>query len=241
MHHKAISKSEWNRKIAINRWNNISKKINQDILKKEEIEDYKRLKAKLLGFLAGDGGVYIRVDKNKDIHHSILFCPDDESMLNHFVDAFIRFYNKKPTIRNHGNYFRVRAASKPICLDLLKTAKFGTHEWRVPNDYLTSNILKIEWLRAFFDCEGYVGKKQIQLQSVNKQGLTDICNLLNKFSIHSKIYQYERKNPNWNTNYILCILRKESIRKFYNIIGFNHSEKLRKINQLIFASVPESG
>jgi len=31
-----------------------------------------------------------------------------------------------------------------------------------------------EWLRAYFDCEGYVGKNVIHIQSVNKKGIEKI-------------------------------------------------------------------
>lgn len=238
---KTISNSERNRKVAINRWKNVRQKLYSEIALKEKSIDFRVLKAKLLGFLAGDGCVLIRQDCNGNMHHSIDFYPDDKLMLKHYIDAFNSFYNKMPTIREEDKYFRVRVSSKPICLDLLRTTMLGTHDWRIPYKYLNLDILKIEWLRAFFDCEAYVGKNYVRIQSVNKKGIDDIHILLRKFDIESRLYIYERKNKNWNTNYILSIGRKDSIKKFYKTIGFNHSRKLEKIKTLVSASVSESG
>lgn len=241
MNQKTISRDEWNKKVASNRWKNVIKKKLDSINKKDKKSKYKRLKAKLLGFLAGDGGVYIRIDGNNTTHHDILFCPDHESILNSFIEAFEEFYEKKPFIQNMGNYYRVRVTSKPICLDLTKIARFGTLTWRVPFKYLNSDILKIEWLKSFFDSEGSMCRGQIQIQSVNKEGIYEVKDLLEKFNIESKIYKYERKNKNWNTNYILCIMKKDSRKKFLNKIGFNHIPKLKKLKAQFKANVPETG
>ena len=74
-----------------------------------------------------------------------------------------------------------------------------------------------------------MGKKCIQIQSVNEKGLLSMQKLLGEFDIKSNFYTYQRKNKNWNTNYLLFILRKESIYKFFKNIGFNHPVKQEKI------------
>ena len=205
-------------------------------------KDYKILKSKLFGFLAGDGSVLIRKEKKSKVttHHDIAFYPDHDSLIDVFIHAFTYLYMKKPTIKYRGNHYSLRVSSKQVCLDLLKNAKFGTHTWEVPLDFLDSIECKKEWLRAFFDCESYVGKRQIQLQSVNKKGIFQVKNLLEEFGIESKIYKYERKNKNWSTNYILCIGKKDSRKQFLNKVGFNHRSKLGKLEKQ-FASVTESG
>lgn len=88
-----------------------------------------------------------------------------------------------------------------------------------------------EWLRAYFDCEGYVGKNVIHIQSVNKKGIEKIHELLKEFNIESKIYKYQRKNKNWNTNYLLYILKKESRLNYLKEIGFNHLIKFQKLSK----------
>ena len=98
---------------------------------------------------------------------------------------------------------------------------------------LKTKTLKREWLRAFFDCEAYVGKRVIQLQSVNNRGINQIKDLLNEFKIESKIYGYERKHEKWNKNYILCVMKKASRERFLKEIGFTHARKLEKLRDYL--------
>jgi len=125
----------------------------------------------------------------------------------------------------------LRTKHKPACLNLLNITKFGTHEWRVPFSLLSSKKLQSFWLKAFFTAEGsvHLKGKYIQLQSVNKIGIEDVQNLLKNFNIKSRIYTYQRKNPNWNTNYILQINRKNTII-FNKYIGFYSIEKQQKLD-----------
>ena len=220
--------SKLGKKGARIRWNKIEQNINQNIALMKK-ETYTNLKSRLLGYLAGDGGAYIRKDKKGFMRYEIQFCPDHKSMIIAFAEAFRLLYLKEPRIRILNNFFRVRGDSKIACLDLLKEGKLNTKEWRIPFKFLSTKKSKTEWLRAFFDCESYVGQRVIQIQSVNENGLKDVQIILNKFQIESNIYTYKRKNKNWNTNYILCIGKKESRKNFLNKIGFNHEVKLKKL------------
>ncbi len=119
---------------------------------------------------------------------------------------------------------------------MIKIAEFGSLNWQFPNQF-KSREEKIEWIRAIFDCESYVGPKNIQLQSVSEKGINSIKELLEEFGVNSKIYRYKRKKKKQNTNYLLFISRKENIRKYLKLIGFNHPKKLKKLK--ILAGVPE--
>ena len=204
--------SERNRKVVIIRWKKEEQKLNLHLKRISDSKTYKIFKSRLFGFLAGDGSVCIRKERKKkySVHHDISFYPDHPSMIDSFIEAFIYLYLRKPTIRYRGNHYSVRISSKPICLDLLRDSNFGIHKWQVPLNFLDLQESKIEWLRAFFDCEGSILKRQIQVQSVNKKGLLQVKDLLGTLGIESKIYKYKRKNKNWNINYILCIMKKDS-------------------------------
>ena len=152
-------------------------------------------------------------------------------MIGPFVEAISYLYLKKPTITPKKNFYSVRISSKSACMNLLNTTKLGIHKWEVPFEFLTIKKYKIEWLRSFFDCEAYVSDKHIRVQSVNKEGLLNVQKLLLNLCIESKMYVYERKNKNWNTNYILSIHKKEDRRKFLDEIGFNHEVKLNRLKQ----------
>ncbi len=226
-------------KIIIKRWKKVEEKHKNHINKILISKKYKLFKSRLLGFLSGDGSVYITNKKNnKHVNNNISFYPDHKSMINPFIEAFEYLYIKKPTIKKLHNYYSVRISSKFASLDLTELSNLKTHTWEVPFSFLDSEETKVEWLRAFFDCEASILQRKIQLQSVNIKGLSQIKTLLENFGIESRIYKYERENKNWNTNYILCIMKKESRKNFLDKIGFNHTLKLNKLKKQIYAGVP---
>ncbi|MBS3150195.1 hypothetical protein J4425_00085 [Candidatus Woesearchaeota archaeon] len=87
-------------------------------------------------------------------------------MVESFNDAFYYLYLKKPTIINKCKLYNVRASSKVACLDLLSSCNLGTLNWGIPFDFLDSDELKVEWIRAFFDCECSVLRNQIQVRKL---------------------------------------------------------------------------
>lgn len=210
--------------------------LKMNINNKMKLKDTFYLLSKLSGFIMGDGYLEIREEKNWR-HYEIRFYPDDLFLANLFCDTFYRLYEKKPSITSLGNYYCVRVTSKFACEHLTKFASYKTLKWRAPKKFLIDRTAKIEFVRALFDCEGYVGAKNIQFQSVNKKGINDLAQILLELGVISKIYSYKRSNPNWNINYILIIPRKENIKRYLEIIGFNHSSKKNKLNLL--AGVPE--
>jgi len=219
--------SERNKANIMSRW----EKIHSEERKNINI-DYLVL-SRLCGFLAGDGSLIIGEEKNrKAMRYSVRFYPDTLELANLFVDSFEKVYGKVPRVKKLKNYFRVSITSKVAALHLKDIASFGTMNWNIPSFILDSGEHIVEFVRAFYDCEGYVGKNRIDVQSVNKEGLLSVKNLLNELRIDSKFYTYERKNPNWNTNYILVISRKENIINFARLIGFNHSVKRMKLNKI---------
>lgn len=200
------------------------------------------LKARIFGYLAADG--YVSVVKNKKGNsYEVNFYPDDYATLVAFVQAFRAVYKKEPLVyRFKGkNVFYVRCRNKEICNDLLSISKFKSLEWNFPFKVFNNLKSKKEWLRAFFDSEGYVARKYIQVQSVNKKGLTSVQKLLKEFGIESKMYVYKRKEKSWNTNYLLNINRMDMRIKFFKKIGFNHTLKRKKLQELINAGMAESG
>ena len=194
---------------------------------------YRRLLlVRLIGFLQGDGCI---VKKKNLLTHEFGFDTDHVALAHLFVDTFASLYGRKPHIHNLGNYFRVRITHKVASEELLALGKFKTMEWEIPS---LCNVTErfVEWLRAYFDCEAYVSKKTIVVNSVNKKGLNQVKNALNSLGIISRWYEYQRKQINWNRNYILHIGRRQDRQTFLNRVGFNHPIKQRKLEQQ-FAAV----
>lgn len=222
-----------NREVALKRWKTVFDKELVQI--KARSAKYPDLKARIVGYLMGDGSVTVRKEKEGTIHHSISFFPDDYSMLKSFMHAFKMIYGRTPKIKKFERYYSARVDSKPIVSDLLELGSFHSLEWRVPLVLLSSRRGKIEWLRALFDCEAYVGPRVITVQSVNERGLQQVQSLIGEFGIKSRMYSYVRKQIAWNKNFLLCIGRKEDRIRFLKNIGFSHSRKQRKLQS--FAGV----
>ena len=220
-----ISISEHNKKVAVNRW----RKVLLESYEKFNITSskYPELKARIIGYLVGDGSVSMHREINGVLHHSVDFYPDDEHMLKSFTEAFVKIYGVLPKVKNLGKYYSVRISSKPVALDLLSVTTFSSLDWVIPS--FKSEGEKKEFLRAIYDCEGYVGKRIIAIQSVNENGLKNVQLLLKEFNIESKLYHYVRKNANWNTNHLLYITAMNSRRNFLKHIGFYHSRKQVKL------------
>lgn len=226
-----------------NKWDKKLERLRYKLEKKNGIY-YLKLRARLCGYLAGDGAIASRPNTSANsIRYDIKFAPDDLNMAESFNSAFYKLYGKKFNIikcKTCNNY-QLNGSNKVAYFDLTKIAKFGVHDWRVPFDFLKTKSMKAEWLRAFFDSEAHVGKNKIQLQSVNKAGIYGIKFLLESLGIEvSKIYEYRRKQKNWSINYLLEIRKKASLKKYLKLIGFNHSYKKHKL-ELQAAGMAESG
>lgn len=223
--------SEINRSNVLKRWNRIFDKDKAYLAKNSD--KFLHLKARLHGYLCGDGSISIRIDKNKKTHHELCFYPDNLAMLNSFIYALRKVYNKTVVITKYEKYYRARLNSKTVVADLLKDSDFRSKTWSVPNWIKNNSTYLREWLRAFFDSEAYVGPSSIRVQTVNFEGANFIIDSLNKFGIFSRFYIYKRKNLNWNDNFHVNIGPIENRKLFLKRIGFIHTVKLRKIQHLL--------
>jgi intein/homing endonuclease len=187
-----------------------------------------KLKSRLCGFIAGDGNISMS-------RFLLRLFPDHESLINPLVESIVEVYNKKPLIRKNNNFFTISLSSKVICEDLINICNFGTRDWEIPFNLFESKNDEIEWLRSFFDAEAHVNlsRCQIKINSVNESGLKQIKDSLLRFNIHSAIYNYTPKNIRWSKVFILIIYRKNSLKNYRGIIGFNHSIKMSKLYKLI--------
>lgn len=211
-------------------WSKYNSEIQNFLSNNTLMERYPIQLAMLCGFLAGDGCIS---GSHRD---GIRFYPDDMKIAIIFKNLFRKLYGKIIKIRkNHiGKCYDLRIRYKKAHLHLTSLTTFGVRKWRVPKFVLEKDELKIAWLKAFFDCEGYVNPngKVIQIQCVNKLGINQVKNMLASLRIESNICVYKRKNKNWNTNFVLSITG-ENIEKFAKMINFNHDKKLKKLRRII--------
>jgi len=221
---------ERNTKNVLSRW---KKKHNEELKWIKYTKNIDFLKARICGYLAGDGNVSIRRENySNKMHHEIRFFPDHISLIKPYIFAFKRAYNKTPIVKKMKNHYEVRINSKIVVNDLLSLCSFGSKNWTVPK--FNNKKCIVEWLRAMFDSDSYVGNKYIRLKTVNKEGLESVKKALNTLNIETgKIYKYKPKNKKWSTNYILDIRKIDSLKKFSETIGFKHKVKKEKLTNLI--------
>ena len=219
-----------NRLNVASRWDKIQQKEKEYLMLNGS--KYMYLKARLFGFIAGDGNITLD-DKLRNRHNTIKFFHDHHSLLQPFSEALLKVYNKVPHIKKFDKYYYLTADSKVAVQDMVNTAEFGVKKWRVPYKILIDKECKKEWLRAFFDCEAYVGKNHIKVQCINEIGIVQVAALLKEFNIESNKYEYQPKNKNWNKNHILIIGKKDMKKNFLEFIGFNHELKLLKLKNTL--------
>lgn len=176
-------------------------------------------KAYLLAVLAGDGHINpknIQLEIKKDIEFTEEFSRCLKEVYG--FDYKVHYYVKRDT-------YRVYAASRIICKDLLEIGDFRTYSWRVPELIENTKDLEItsSYIKGMFDSEGSVSKYRISMVSVSKEGIHGIQKLLLKLGISSKISLLRKKY------YSLVISRKENLKQYKEKIGFTIKRKHERI------------
>jgi len=183
--------------------------------------------AAIHGYLCGDGYVIKNPKHQKHKYYHIGFRNFNDVLLRDFQDKFNLLFDYKPHITNEG---RCRIQNKDIYYKLTKNYSYYSYEWTLPK--LSKVNLKY-WLRAFFDCEGWVNNqlrknRAVSLECCNEEGTFSIQKALSKFKIDSKV----RKKTN-RTIWRISIFGKDNILKYQKKIGFLHPDKKIKLQDAI--------
>lgn len=179
-------------------------------------------------YLCADGYVIRNPETQKQKYYKIGFRNTNLILLKDFQTRFEKLFRIKPSLYPKQ---RCQIGSKEIYSRL--TEEFGSFyswEWRMPK--LNENLIRI-WLRAYFDCEGWVFCKRHQnrhigVDCVNKTGINQVEKSLNKLGIKT-IRKFNKKR---NIHRII-IYGKENIIKFRDKIGFIHPDKSINLNKAI--------
>jgi stage V sporulation protein R len=179
-----------------------------------------------------------RYDKPRNkYHYEISYYPDVIELATSFVAIYRQLYGRELVIKPAHNHFRIRASHRVAYQELSGICAFRSLDWNIPFSLLDTGEKRRVWLRAFFDCEAYVGKREIVVQSVNQTGLRDVQQLLEGIGILSRMYTYQRKQATWNTNYILVIGRRACRELYHKEIGFNHPMKQQKLENDLYGTM----
>jgi hypothetical protein len=176
-------------------------------------------------YLCADGYV-IKGEKRK--YYRVGFRNTNLTLLKDFKIRFEKIFKDKIKLREGE---RCEKCSKKIYLKL--TEKFGSFyskEWKTIK--LSKRLSQI-WLRAFFDCEGWVYNKthqnrHIGLDIINEEGLDEIIKMLNLLGIRTI-----KKVVKRGKMFRLFIYGRENLIEFREKIGFLHPDKKKKLNEAI--------
>jgi len=179
-------------------------------------------------YLSADGCVIKNPSTQKLKYYRIDFRNTNDTLLKDFQEKFYNYFYIKPNL-----YLNTRCSigSKEIYWKLINQfGSFYSKEWKMP--MLNGKLTKI-WLRAFFDCEGWVfckshQNRHIGIDSVNEKGLDQIKEALENLGIKSI-----KKTIKNGRIYRLFIYGKENLIKFQKEIGFLHPSKKELLEKTI--------
>jgi len=199
----------------------------------------KDLLVKIHAYIASDGGIYpwkckeirgnnVRIRKKLRVK----FWNKEDKLMNDFVVSVKRIYPHLKYIWEDKKKFVAEVRSQIFSKDLLKLGKVSTKSWEFPKDINAKQ--KRIWIRAFADCDGTVNNynytRYVAIDSINLKGLKQISLILSEFGISSRIIKVRYKDK---VSYRLKISRQDNLRKYEDIIGFNHPLKKRKLKEAI--------
>lgn len=220
--------SAMGKKSCLIRWKKVHSKVRLN-------NKLSREKAAIMAYLSGDGYIKFR---EKEFHYEISIAMDDLFVARRILKLFEKEYCIKPnlikvepTIVNGSGYYNIRISNKPVCLDLLSIAKYDSLNWSMPEKM--NQELKIEWIKCFFDCEAHINqsRSQIQVKSVNGNGLKQINAFLFKLGINGKVYGPYNNGKGHNPYHMLSIYKLEDVLKYRKFIGFYHSKKKKALRR----------
>src|SRR3989338_1268288 len=183
--------------------------------------------AAIHGYLCSDGYVIKNPDSQKHKYYYMGLRNTNKVLLSDFQKKFEASFGMEPIITNEG---RCKIQNKEIYELLTQDFSFYSYEWELPE--LRKDSLSC-WLRAFFDCEGWVENQPAKSRLIgadccNETGLLSVREALKKFNIASEIKKKRGRNI-WR----LTICGIEDLKKFKEYINFLHPDKSQKLNEAI--------
>lgn len=189
--------------------------------------------ARILGYYLGDGSH--EIDR-------ITFFEQREQVAEHYKELIERVFSIKVDMRFRAskNYYQIRIYSRVVS-QLLKdifyfNKKNKTFQGKIPEIILKSSDTSLAaFILGLFDAEGYISRGNLGF-GVNNKTLTKQLNIaLLRLGIISSVLEYDnRRNPySKKIRYTLQISDTQSLKRYYNLIGFTSIEKYEKLKKTL--------
>jgi intein/homing endonuclease len=201
--------------------------------------------AYIIGFFQGDG--HLKKEKMGGFQeHSIYFYENSRIFLEKFNELFYQQFGINGNIyfqsNKTGNWYTLRCCSKPIyfffknVLNLRAGKK--VRDIKVPDIIKEAeSSIQLSFIRGFFDAEGGVGETKKNPWLDIGQASKDIpCEILlwtrNKLNENGITLSEPRRTKNQEF-FRIRTSKRETIKRFFNVVSSNHQEKIDRFNAII--------
>src|SRR5436853_1728187 len=131
-----------------------------------------------------------------------------------------------------GSRWRIRIRQKHVVADLLGYSRLGCLDWTVPKAVNKSeDHVRAAWCRGYADGEVSVAKTQIELPSVNRNGIDQVQGLLQSLGISSTVRGPYSRKPHLDS--FRLMIHKKYLSDYARLIGFNHPRKNFLLGQIL--------
>lgn len=142
------------RKRALNRWRKVREQRRKHLQAAQGHPDYDVMKARLLGYLAGDGCVMKWFEKPRNVwRYCISFYPDDEYMLEAYQESLRYTYGLEAAWKWLPGHIEARVQDRVACEDLIRYP-LGTYDWRLPRAHLQTRTAFMCLVARLLRCGG---------------------------------------------------------------------------------------
>jgi len=186
--------------------------------------------AEFIGYLIGDG----HLDEFK-----LEFTNSNQDLRQRFANLAKKLFSVPTRKIKDRNTFNIQITSRLLnrALNKLFEIPFGkkSSNLKIPSKILKSNNkILATFLRAYFDCDGYIpkNKRDIELVTASKIMAQQLQIVLLRFGVVSflKIKKINDKD------YYRVLIRGDFAKKYLKKIGFNHPEKKKRGKEMLKTS-----
>ena len=209
--------------------------------------------AELVGALTGDKGIIKRTrrygyyngyDLSKYHRYQVSIClGKDKDWGHHISNLIFRAYGLRGSVCPDGSDWKFYSSSTRVFKDLSQyyDPEWNARRWRINQAILDSSVvIRRGFARGYFDADGYPyfnksrNRTLVQINSVNKNGLTDMRGLLQSLGYHPGLYKrYKKRRVREVT-----IQRKSELIRFLDEIGFSISRKQARLRGMLLRKWP---
>jgi hypothetical protein len=199
----------------------------------------------VMGFFQGDG--HLKKTKTRNFwEYSIYFYESSKEVLENFNDIIYKLFNIRGNIyyqsNKTGKWYSLRISSKPIYLFLknvlgLQSGK-KVREVGVPRIIKETGLpFQLSFIKGFFDAEGGVGETKknpwLEIGQASKNIPCEILMWVREKLKENDIILSEPKRTENKEYFRIRTAKRETIKRFFDIVSSNHMEKITKFNNII--------